>query len=146
MQWLRWITLVLAGAVSACSSFSTNAPAVSEMPPAVEGPSGMMVGTANRLTLYYFDQDGLNQSHCDVKCAATWQPLLAHDDDVARGEFEVFTRADGSKQWSLIGHPLYFYVQDNRMGDMHGDKVDGQWHVFKAKPIDAAPADLRSKR
>ncbi len=46
------------------------------MPPAIN-VSGVMVGTANRMTLYTFDQDGVNKSNCNAQCAQNWPPLLA---------------------------------------------------------------------
>ena len=122
--------VVLAGCASTSSS---NAPSASDMPPAVNA-GGIMVGTANRMTLYTFDKDGVNQSNCNDQCAANWPPLLASSSDVGRGDFSVLTRADGRKQWALVGKPLYFWSKDVRPGDTTGDKVNGTWHVFRITP------------
>ena len=122
--------VVLAGCASTSSS---NAPSASDMPPAVNA-GGIMVGTANRMTLYTFDKDGVNQSNCNDQCAVNWPPLLASSGDVGRGDFSVLTRADGRKQWALVGKPLYFWSKDVRPGDTTGDKVNGTWHVFRITP------------
>ncbi|MFZ1363581.1 MAG: hypothetical protein WAS90_01570, partial [Brachymonas denitrificans] len=94
--------------LAGCASTSSNAPSASDMPPAVNA-GGIMVGTANRMTLYTFDKDGVNQSNCNDQCAVNWPPLLAGSSDVGRGDFSVLTRADGRKQWALVGKPLYFW-------------------------------------
>lgn len=121
--------LLLAG----CASTSNNSPSASDMPPAVNA-NGIMVGTANRMTLYTFDKDGVNQSNCNDQCAANWPPLLAGANEVGRGDFSVFQRADGRKQWALVGKPLYYWAKDARPGDVSGDNVNGVWHVFRIAP------------
>ena len=132
MNAAKLLPLGLAAFLTACANTGTNAPSVSEMPPAVNA-GGMMVGTANRMTLYYFDRDGANQSNCNDQCAANWPPLLARDSDVGRGDFGVFKRADGRKQWSLVGKPLYYWSKDARPGDTTGDGVNGAWHVYRVQ-------------
>ncbi len=119
--------------LAGCASTSSNAPSASDMPPAVNA-GGIMVGTANRMTLYTFDKDGVNQSNCNDQCAVNWPPLLASSSDVGRGDFSVLTRADGRKQWALVGKPLYFWSKDVRPGDTTGDNVNGTWHVFRIAP------------
>ena len=61
--------------------------------------------------------------------------LLADAKAVNRGDFSVFQRDDGRKQWALVGKPLYYWSKDARPGDMSGDMMNnGQWHVFRVLP------------
>ena len=83
--------------LAGCANTQSQAPSSSEMPPAIN-VSGVMVGTANRMTLYTFDQDGVNKSNCNAQCAQNWPPLLADAKAVNRGDFSVFQRDDGRKQ------------------------------------------------
>ena len=120
--------------LAGCANTQSPAPSSSEMPPAIN-VSGVMVGTANRMTLYTFDQDGVNKSNCNAQCAQNWPPLLADAKAVNRGDFSVFQRDDGRKQWALVGKPLYYWSKDARPGDMSGDMMNnGQWHVFRVLP------------
>ena len=45
-------------------------------------------------------------------------------------DFGEFVRADGAKQTTYKGWPLYFYAGDSRAGDTHGDNLD-VWYVIK---------------
>ena len=102
-----------------------------EVPHLQEGNSRFIVYRTSDKT---FDKDGVNQSNCNDQCAVNWPPLLAGSSDVGRGDFSVLTRADGRKQWALVGKPLYFWSKDVRPGDTTGDNVNGTWHVFRIAP------------
>ena len=121
---LIFAALVLAG----CAQLATQAGAAP-----VRTSDGVFVN-ADGMTLYTFDKDGVNQSNCNDQCAVNWPPLLAGSSDVGRGDFSVLTRADGRKQWALVGKPLYFWSKDVRPGDTTGDNVNGTWHVFRIAP------------
>ncbi|WP_144394187.1 hypothetical protein [Pleionea sediminis] len=77
-------------------------------------------------TVYLFDEDGTDVSNCNNSCAVTWPPLYASESDVAGGDFSIFTREDGSLQWSYKGAPLYFYIDDSAPGQFNG--IYGTWH------------------
>lgn len=38
-------------------------------------------------------------------------------------------RKDDSMQWTYEQHPLYYYDEDKKAGDMMGDGKGGVWHV-----------------
>ena len=94
----------------------------------------IVVDNAGR-TLYRFDKDtpGSGSSACNGACAAAWPPDLVQGAPVAGpgviGSLGVVTRADGTHQLTLDGHPLYRYVGDQGPGDTTGDGFGGIWHV-----------------
>jgi len=94
--------------------------------------NGMLTGS-NGMTLYTFDKDvaGSGKSVCNGPCATNWPPLMATNNDTARGDYSIVTRDDGSKQWALKGKPLYYWIKDQKVGDMTGEGVNGIWHVAK---------------
>ena len=93
---------------------------------------GMLVGS-NGMTLYTFDKDaaGSGKSVCNDACATNWPPFLAMASDKPMGDYTIVTRDDGKKQWAVKGKPLYYWVKDQKPGDMTGDKVNNVWHVVK---------------
>jgi predicted lipoprotein with Yx(FWY)xxD motif len=80
-------------------------------------------GTESRATygVSYYDAKVLGSMGCQGECLQTWQPLAAPANAQSRGYWEVHTRADGAKQWSFKGSPLYTYVGDTKPGDNNGN-------------------------
>lgn len=126
----------LAALLGACTHSPLNAPRSSDIPPAIN-VSGIMVGSANRLALYTYEGDGPLQSNCLDDCTREWLPFYAGEHDASRGDFSVFTRQDGRKQWALVGKPLYFWageLQPN--GERKEEKTsDPRWQVFRVQPL-----------
>ena len=94
--------------------------------------NGVLSGS-NGMTLYVFDKDsaGSGKSVCNDACATNWPPLMATASDATSGDYTVVTRDDGKKQWALKGKPLYYWVKDQKPGDMTGDGVNNVWHAVK---------------
>jgi predicted lipoprotein with Yx(FWY)xxD motif len=83
-------------------------------------------------TLYRFDKDVPHKaSNCNGDCAKAWPPVLAQDNlmltGVDRNEVGTITRADGSKQLTLGGWPLYRYIKDTAPCQTNGEAVGGVW-------------------
>ncbi|WP_246210698.1 COG4315 family predicted lipoprotein [Vogesella oryzae] len=93
---------------------------------------GVLAAMGGR-TLYRFDKDsaGSGSSVCNGDCAVKWPPYLAAPGAQPHDDFAIINRADGSKQWSYKGWPLYFWQGDKQAGDMMGDNIGGVWHVIK---------------
>ncbi len=88
------------------------------------------------LTLYYFSKDVDGTSVCAGACETNW-PIYYRENLVAGAGLKqsgigVITRADGSKQNTYKGWPLYYFVGDNQAGDTNGEAVGGNWFVAKA--------------
>ncbi|QGV77399.1 SCO0930 family lipoprotein [Streptomyces ficellus] len=99
---------------------------------------GKVVTDSEGLTLYRFDKDTPNppKSNCEGDCAKAW-PVVAADgakppagvDASLMGEV---TRADGTKQLTIDGWPMYRYAKDTKPGETKGQGVGGTW--FAAAP------------
>jgi predicted lipoprotein with Yx(FWY)xxD motif len=86
------------------------------------------------LSLYISLGDTANKSNCSSDCLKTWRPLLATGKLVAgpgvsAGKFGVILLADGSRQVTYQGAPLYTYTVDSQPGDVSGQGVDGLWYL-----------------
>jgi hypothetical protein len=97
-------------------------------------------------TTYMFDRDvaGSGTAACLGACAAVWPPLTAIGSPSAgpgiSGSVGVITRADGKRQVTLNGRPLYEFSGDHAAGDANGDGFGGVWHV--ARPSGTAAATV----
>jgi predicted lipoprotein with Yx(FWY)xxD motif len=92
---------------------------------------------AGGFTLYWFALDSSTRSQCNGTCAAYWPPLMgdpAVGEGVA-GKVGTIKRADGARQATYDGHPLYTYVGDGAPGQANGNDLDlngGVWHEVTA--------------
>lgn len=85
------------------------------------------------MTLYYFKKDTPGKSACEGECLAKW-PLyfvetVAAKDGLDAGNFGTITRADGKKQTTYKGMPLYFFAGDKAPGDTAGQGIKDVWYV-----------------
>jgi predicted lipoprotein with Yx(FWY)xxD motif len=77
-------------------------------------------------SLYLFEKDMHGRSACSGVCAVYWPPLLTNGRSTAiKGAkpslLGSIRRADGSRQVSYAGHPLYFFSGDTRRGQTNGE-------------------------
>jgi predicted lipoprotein with Yx(FWY)xxD motif len=87
---------------------------------------GKIIVNGRGRTLYLFEKDKRGHSACSRACAAYWPPLLAHGKPIAGGAAKqsrvgTIKRADGTRQVTYAGHPLYTYVLDTRRGQTRGE-------------------------
>jgi predicted lipoprotein with Yx(FWY)xxD motif len=87
---------------------------------------GRILVDARGRTLYLFEKDKTRRSTCYGPCAAYWPPLLSHGKPLAghgvkRSLLGTTRRANGAKQVTYAGHPLYRYAGDSRSGDTTGE-------------------------
>ncbi len=85
------------------------------------------------MTLYIFDKDTQSKSNCEADCAKAWPPYSsgATAQSTFPANIAVITRSDGSKQFTWMGKPLYYFASDTKAGDLSGDGVGGIWHIVK---------------
>jgi predicted lipoprotein with Yx(FWY)xxD motif len=139
------------GSTGRSSSTAAAAPVAAVAPtggdPTLEVGStalGRLVVDSAGHTLYRFDKDtpGSGTSACTGACATAWPPdLVSGQPTVASGvagTIGVITRADGTRQVTLDGHPLYRFAGDGAPGDTNGDGFGGIWHAVHATPAGAA--------
>jgi len=98
---------------------------------------GTILVDAQGKTLYYFAKDlpAGSASSCSGQCAATW-PAFSVDTitvspPLSAADFSSITRADGKKQTTYRGWPLYSYQADTKAGDVNGENVNKVWFVVK---------------
>jgi predicted lipoprotein with Yx(FWY)xxD motif len=96
---------------------------------------GKLMTDSTGKTLYFFSLDADGKSACTGGCVAAWPVFynenLTLDTTLVTTDFAVITRADGSKQNTYKGWPLYYYAGDAKAGDITGDKSGDIWFVAK---------------
>lgn len=102
---------------------------------------GALADAAGR-TVYTFDKDAANKSNCSGGCLAAWPAFTAKAEATAKGEFGII-EANGARQWTVNGKPLYYFAGDTKPGDRNGDGQGGTWHIVGGKAEAAAPASQR---
>lgn len=75
---------------------------------------------------------GVN-AQCDAECSKVWSPFLAPEDAKPQGYWDVYTRADGKKQWAYQGYALWSYAGDKKPGDMLGHDIYSMQFAMDAK-------------
>ena len=96
---------------------------------------GYVLAEANRQVVYTYSKDKKGgKPTCTGACAATWVPATgtpqAGPADVFSGQFGLVTRANGVKQITYNGLPLYL-LKDAKPLATTGNGQDGVWHVVK---------------
>ncbi|MGW2815887.1 SCO0930 family lipoprotein [Streptomyces sp. NPDC001415] len=113
---------------------------------------GKVVTDNAGFTLYRFDKDTASppKSNCEGDCAKAWPAVPADGVKAAAGTDQSalgsVTRADGTKQLTIGGWPMYRYAKDTNPGDTNGQNVGGTWHAAapdgkKAAAAAQAPAE-----
>ncbi|WP_051838628.1 hypothetical protein [Streptomyces sp. NRRL WC-3742] len=144
---------LIAGCGSSGGSYSKPAPpstpsAPASPPSAPATPSGATLQTTNDpklgtivtdsagFTLYRFDQDRSqpSMSNCNGGCAVIWPAEHDTGNVTVKGIDSKLvgsvTRADGTKQVTLNGWPVYRYAPDSKPGDTKGQGVAGTWFAL----------------
>jgi predicted lipoprotein with Yx(FWY)xxD motif len=127
-------------AVSACAGGGSDEPET----PAAGAPAASTVQTAQSefgailtdakgMTLYMFDPDARGQSTCDAECLQAW-PVFEGPAQAGQGVDASLlgtTKAtDGTTMATYNGWPLYYWVDDQRAGDVTGQAVGDVWWVI----------------
>jgi predicted lipoprotein with Yx(FWY)xxD motif len=90
--------------------------------------------------LYAFTRDPRGRTVCNGACAAAWPPYvlrgrLRAGGPVRRSLLGTTRRANGTRQVTYAGRPLYYYVNDRRPGEVRCQNVfgfGGLWLVMRA--------------
>jgi predicted lipoprotein with Yx(FWY)xxD motif len=148
---LRRVALYCAGAtlamlpgigIAQASASTTTVVQTHKTPAEVLGSApAVVLATSNGHTLYMFNHDGFNKSHCSGSCAKTWKPLIAHGKLSAKSGVKskllgTIKRSDGQRQVVYKKYPLYTYVKDKKAGDSKGwsnHSFGGHWWTLNTK-------------
>jgi len=100
-------------------------------------------------TVYRLTKDSTNKSVCSGKCATVWLPVVLGPGQKAPVGVGVtglgsFTRANGTKQVTFQGIPLYTFFKDKSAGKVTGNIKDGwgQWWSINPKSPLTAPKKI----
>jgi predicted lipoprotein with Yx(FWY)xxD motif len=126
------VAVVVAAAVIAAAIFGDASSAASQ-----KAPKGALISThktglgkviadARGHTLYLFEKDKSRMSSCNGACLAYWPAVLTSAKPragagVRASLLGVTKRADGRRQVTYAGHPLYRFVGDTRSGQTTGE-------------------------
>lgn len=103
-------------------------------------PFGPYLTDSKGMSLYLFLRDAAGKSTCYDKCAEEWPPLLTKDKNVGAGSnvnakmLGTVKRQDGSLQVTYNNHPLYYYHEDKKSGDVKGQDLKdfgAEWYLVK---------------
>lgn len=101
--------------------------------------TGRQLLTDKNFSVYRSERDAPNKSNCDATCQKTWKPVIAPQAAVSQGEWSVFERSPGVRQWAFRKQPLYTYALDAETSSLQGGDVPG-WDVVYTQRAPAYPA------
>jgi predicted lipoprotein with Yx(FWY)xxD motif len=147
---IQTFVIVLAVVLYSCSKSSGSGGYGSTTPPVVTPPVttpavsfqlktdshfGSVITDGSGKTLYFFSPDANGSSACTGGCLTVWPLSFSDNSTLGTGltasDFSSITRADGTKQSTYKGWPLYTYSGDAAAGSVSGDGVGGIWFVAK---------------
>jgi predicted lipoprotein with Yx(FWY)xxD motif len=100
-------------------------------------PAGTYLTDAKGKTLYLWKADTGSSSNCSGPCAQVWAPLTTSGTPQASGGAQqsmlgTTSRSDGSTQVTYANHPLYYYTEDEKAGQMEGqgsNEFGNKWYI-----------------
>lgn len=124
----------LSSATAPAPGVSTSPAAGVELTTATSAAGPIVVGKDGR-SVYVFTKDVKDSgtSACKDTCAASWPAVTTTSDapsvEGVSATIGTISAADGSKQITLNGLPLYYYAQDTKAGDILGQGVGDAWYL-----------------
>jgi predicted lipoprotein with Yx(FWY)xxD motif len=119
--------------VTALLLLSTSALAdTSGLAVATKAGVGRCLVNGEGMTLYVFKKDAPGQSACQGECLARWPVHFSEGTAPAglkAGDLGSIVRADGKKQSTYRGMPLYTFAADTSAADAKGHGVKDVWSV-----------------
>jgi len=91
---------------------------------------GTFLVDGNGRALYLWDADHGSMSTCSGACAQAWPPVTTTGTPKASGAVKASLlgttkRADGSREVTYAGHPLYTFAGDTQAGQTNGQGSNG---------------------
>ncbi|WP_334171362.1 COG4315 family predicted lipoprotein [Sinomonas sp.] len=99
----------------------------------VDGQKIIVDSNGDPVYMYTLDNAGESKSVCLGSCALLW-PAVESGDQTPQvqgitAKVGSMPAADGGKQITLNGMPIYYYAKDNGSGSATGQGVAGVWYV-----------------
>ena len=95
-------------------------------------PLGDIVVDGKGMTVYYYGKDtmGETSSACTGACAGQWPAVTATGTPTVTGitgTVATISGANGTKQVTIDGLPIYTYAGDSKAGDVNGQLIGKVW-------------------
>ena len=139
------VAVMVFGAVGAGLAMGSPAAGQATVASGSSGLGRIVVDSRGR-TLYLFEKDARGSSACSGVRAVYWPPLLTKGTPTAikgarRSLLGSIRRADGSRQVTYAGHPLYVFSGDPKRGQTNGEGLTdfgASWYALmpSGKKID----------
>lgn len=97
--------------------------------------AGQIVVDKNGMSVYFFTKDvkDSGKSACTDACAAAWPAVTTNSGSPViegiSGKVGTINAANGSKQITINGMPVYYYAKDKKAGDVLGQGVNNAWYL-----------------
>jgi predicted lipoprotein with Yx(FWY)xxD motif len=149
--------MALAASLTACGGGSGTTTTTTAAAPASESPAatattgasdsatvdlktassskGNIVVDGKGMSVYYFTKDvkDSGKSNCTGDCLVKWPPVIAASDtpkvEGVTGTVGTIATADGKKQVTVNGMPVYLWEKDKAPGDVTGQGVGNVWYL-----------------
>ena len=117
------------GAAKPSTSNASNSSGAASVVSTKTSSLGTFLVDGTGRTLYLWDADHGSKSACSGACAQAWPPLTTSGTPTAGGAVKASLlgttkRADGSREVTYDGHPLYYYEGDTMPGQATGQGSD----------------------
>jgi predicted lipoprotein with Yx(FWY)xxD motif len=118
------------GAAKPSTSNTSNSSGAASTVSTKTSSLGTFLVDGNGRTLYLWDADLGSKSTCTGACAQAWPPLTTTGTPKASGAVKASLlgttkRADGSREVTYAGHPLYTFAGDTQAGQTTGEGSNG---------------------
>jgi predicted lipoprotein with Yx(FWY)xxD motif len=135
-------TVIVGVVVAVALAVAAIAAAKSPARPAAVATAGTGLGRivvdGRGRSLYLFEKDAHGRSACSGLCASYWPPLLTSGKATASKGAKAsllgsIRRADGTRQVTYAGHPVYFFAGDTARGQTNGEGLTdfgAGWYVL----------------
>lgn len=97
--------------------------------------AGNIVVDGKGMSVYYYTKDvkDSGKSNCIGDCLVAWPPVITTNDtpkvEGVTGKVGTITTADGKKQVTIEGMPVYLWEKDKDPGDVTGQGVGNVWYL-----------------
>jgi predicted lipoprotein with Yx(FWY)xxD motif len=97
--------------------------------------AGNIVVDGKGMSVYYYTKDvkDSGKSNCIGDCLVAWPPVITTNDtpkvEGVTGKVGTITTADGKKQVTVEGMPVYLWEKDKDPGDVTGQGVGNVWYL-----------------
>ena len=118
------------GAAKPSTSNTSNSSGAASVVGTKSSSLGTFLVDANGRTLYLWDADHGSKSTCSGACAQAWPPLTTTATPKASGAVKasllgITKRADGTREVTYAGHPIYTFAGDTQPGQTTGQGSNG---------------------